>query len=87
MNFARYAKAWVALATGLLAALAQFTPLASGGLSGLVAAIGAFATALAVYLVANKTHGFNVNDIADALIGAALDPDEDDDGGAHDGPG
>jgi len=66
----RYAKAWAALVVGFLTAFAQFTPLATATSPAIVATIGAFLTALAVYLVANRVDGFNVNAIAQALIDA-----------------
>lgn len=70
MKLETYAKAWTALVMALLSAFAQFTPLASGGLSGLVALAGAVLTALAVFLVSNRLDGWNVIDLARALLDA-----------------
>ena len=73
-----HAKALVALAAGALApALLAVALILLGyepGFSvlGLSAFTGIF-TATAVWWVPNKTHGYNVNDIAAALIQAGFD--------------
>lgn len=85
--FTRYAKAWVALVVGFLSAIAQFTPLATASSPAIVATGGAFLTALAVYFVANRVHGFNVNAIAQALIDAGEAVVDEFDGGTHDAKG
>ncbi|MEM8849244.1 MAG: hypothetical protein AAGE03_04330 [Pseudomonadota bacterium] len=71
MELSSFAKAWAALVTALLSAFAQFIPLvADGGLSGPVAVVGAILTALAVYAAANRLDGWNVFDLARALLDA-----------------
>lgn len=78
MSLERHAKAIAAFATAL-AAPAIFAALAGAthpmeNLAALI--LGAFTgilTGVVVYAVPNKTHGYNVNDIADSLIQAGFD--------------
>jgi hypothetical protein len=77
MDLARHAKAIAAFASSIIAALALFGACAALGIgtpSVLIAApFVATLTAAVVWWVPNRTHGFNVNDIADVLIDAGFD--------------
>ncbi|MBT8169878.1 hypothetical protein [Falsiruegeria litorea] len=73
MNFSLYAKALAALVVSMLTAFAQFTPLVSGGAGGIVAVVGAFLTALAVYFISNRHEGANVSEVAQQVIAAGFE--------------
>lgn len=77
MNFALHAKAITAFAVSLVVPPLMLLVLGGSFHHILGAALIGFGsatlTATAVFLVPNRTHGFNVNDIAASLIEAGLD--------------
>lgn len=69
--FTRYAKAWAALVIGLITVTAHASPFSDAAIDHVFISIGGTMIAVAAaYLVPNKIDGFNVDEIAQALLDA-----------------
>lgn len=72
MQIGLYRKAFAVLLTGFLGVAALFVPGIDAYVGPEVIAVAStFAAAIAAFAVANKMDGFNVNDLAAALLEAA----------------